>query len=127
MLNNGGALDVIEKDHSLRCKTIEVGMNCKTRRHSVPTKVEPWLTSIELWLARNVHAGHESLRDITFVGCAAPYTQASLWNRSTKVAVIKYAASVTANAFLWNLIFFFEKLDISSDWLQQLYAYESHL
>jgi hypothetical protein len=75
----------------------------------VQIKGEPGLASIELCPAKNVQAGHGSLWDITYVGCKEPYVQASLWNRSTEVAIIRYTASITVDAVLCNLNSFFEK------------------
>ena len=74
MVIDGGALGVIEQDQPLLFMTIEHSKNCEIRRHSVPIKGEPWLTSVELCPAKNVQAGHGWLWDITSVGCAEPNT-----------------------------------------------------
>ena len=107
--------------------TIEHGKNCEIRRSSVPINGEPGLASVELCPAKNVQAGHESLRDITSVGCTEPNVQASLWNRSTEVAVVRYMANMTADAVLSDLNCFFEGLDILPDWLQLVNNFESNL
>ena len=80
--------------------TIEHSKNCEIRRHSVPINGKPWLASVELCPAKNVQAGHESLWDITSVGCTEPNVQASLWNRSTEVVTSRYKASMAADAVL---------------------------
>jgi hypothetical protein len=110
MVIDGGALEVFEQDHSSRFTTIERGKNCEIRIHSIPTNVEPWLTSIELCPAKNEQAGHEPLWDITSVvlGCMIPDMQSSLCQRSIDVVKSRYTASVTADAVLCNLKYFFE-------------------
>ena len=63
MVVDGGALDVIELDHSLCFMIVKRGINCEMSRYSIPTNVETWLTSIELCPAKNVQAGHGALLD----------------------------------------------------------------
>ena len=92
--------------------TIERSKKCEIRRHSMPIKGEPGLATVELCPAENVQAGHGSLWDITSVGCTEPNVRASLWKRSTEVAIIRYAASMAVDAVLCNLNRFFEKSSI---------------
>ena len=68
----------------------------------MPNDIESWLTSIELYPAKNLQAGHGSLWDITSVpnGCSTPKIQLSLWNRSTDVLKNRYSTSMTADATL---------------------------
>ena len=72
-------------------------MNREISVNSVPINIEPWLTSVELYPAKNLQAGHGSLWDKTSVltGCIAPNIQTSLWNRSTDVVKNRYTASMT--------------------------------
>jgi hypothetical protein len=64
-----------------------------------------------------MQAGHGLLQDIASVvlGCTIPNTQSSLWNKSIEVVIIRYTASMAADAVLCNLNRFFEELDIFYD------------
>ena len=105
MTIDGGALEVIEQDHSFCFTIVKHGMSCEIRRYSVPTNVETWLTSIELCPVKNLQAGQGSLHDTMsevslFI---VPNRHSSLWNRSIAQVINAYTTRTTTE-ILWHIL-----------------------